>query len=123
VPILKAPERFTHELGPVMFTSLATPSLGTRETALWRIDIPAGSPPTPHSLTKEELFLVLAGSARVEMLDETSTVHMGDVIVVPPNTIFTIVNDGESLLQLISCMPVGGEVQMGDITFTPPWIA
>jgi mannose-6-phosphate isomerase-like protein (cupin superfamily) len=121
--ILRGPKTFTHELGPVKFTSLATPSLGTKETALWRIEVPVGSPPTPHSLTAEELFLVLAGSALVGMNDELQTAYEGDVIVVPANVVFTLENAGDEVLKLISCMPIAGQVQMGDMTFTPPWIA
>ncbi len=121
--ILRAPATFTHELGPVKFTSLATPSLGSTETALWQIDVPPKSPPTPHSLTTEELFLVLEGSALVGMNDRVETAGVGDVIVIPAETVFSLENAGSTHLRLISCMPVSGQVRMGDMVFTPPWIA
>ena len=59
----------THELEGTRFTSLATPRRGTSETAVWQVEIAPGTPSTPHSLTREEVFVVLAGRARVRIGD------------------------------------------------------
>ena len=63
MPVIHAPTEPTHALGAPRFTSLATPSRGgTDDTSLWRVSIAPGTPPTPHSLTREEIFVVLSGS-------------------------------------------------------------
>ena len=86
------------------------------------MEIAPGTPPTPHSLTTEELFVVTAGRAQVLMDGVESTARPGDVIVVPPDTVFTLSNDGAEPLQLLCCLPVGGQARMADgSTFTPPW--
>src|SRR3954467_12872595 len=61
--IVPAPPGPTHELPGTRFTSLATPSRGSAETAVWTVEIDPGTPVTPHSLTREEVFVVLDGAA------------------------------------------------------------
>ena len=58
--VVQAPSVPTHTLGGTTFTSLATPSRGsTTDNSLWRVQLAPGTTPTPHSLTREEIFLVL----------------------------------------------------------------
>lgn len=119
--VIAAPPSSTHELPHARFTSLATPSRGSSETAMWRVQISPGTAPTPHSLTREEVFYVLAGRARVELAGETEEAGPGDVIIVPKDTEFALSNAHDEPLELLCCMPVGGQARIGDKTFTPPW--
>jgi mannose-6-phosphate isomerase-like protein (cupin superfamily) len=121
--ILPKPVAHTHELGPVQFTALATPSRGTKQTTLWKIDVPAGAPPTPHALSNEELFIVTLGSAIVRMEGEELRAEVGDCIVIPAETVFELTNGGAGPLSLLSCMPSGTEVIMGEARFIAPWTA
>jgi mannose-6-phosphate isomerase-like protein (cupin superfamily) len=113
----------THELGPVRFTTLATPATGTKETTLWKIEVPVGAPPTPHALSSEELFVVISGSALVRIDGTDETAEVGDSIVIPRETVFELMNNGATLLTLFSCMPAGTEVIMGEVRFVAPWTA
>ena len=45
----------------------------------------------------------------------------GDAIVVPPGVDFQIANDGDTVLRLLCCLPVGGQAVTADGRFTPPW--
>ena len=83
MPVLKAPPAHTHELGGARFTSLATPSRGSSDTCVWKVEIAPGTPGTPHRLTREEVFVVLAGRAEVRLGDTVSEAGPGDAIVVP----------------------------------------
>ncbi|MCB9590654.1 MAG: cupin domain-containing protein [Polyangiaceae bacterium] len=121
MPVIQAPERCTHELPNAHFTSLATPSRGTQETALWRVQILPNTAPTPHALTREELFYVIAGEAKVVIAGETHSAKSGDVIVIPKDTLFALDNAGSSTLELLCCFPVGGQAKLDGKTFTPPW--
>jgi mannose-6-phosphate isomerase-like protein (cupin superfamily) len=121
--VLRAPVTHTHELGPVRFTSLATPSSGTSQTTLWKIEVPVGAPPTAHALSNEELFVVLSGSAVVRIDGTDQRAEVGDSIVIPRETVFELTNGGAAMLTLLSCMPAGTEVIMGDVRFVPPWTA
>jgi quercetin dioxygenase-like cupin family protein len=120
--VIPAPAAATHDLGGARFTSLATPSRGSTETAVWQVEIAPGTPATPHSLTREEVFVVLAGAATVEIDGTASAATAGDAIVVPPGVAFGLANDGDEPLRLLCCLPVGGQARMGDEEpFTPPW--
>ncbi|HET9650391.1 MAG TPA: cupin domain-containing protein [Microlunatus sp.] len=122
MPVLTAPPEPTHDLGATRFTSLATPSRGTTATAVWRVEIAAGAPATPHSLTREEVFVVLDGSASVILDGERRSAGRGDAIVVPAGVTLVLANVGPAPLRLLCCMPVGGQARLADgTTFTPPW--
>lgn len=122
MPVIHAPATPTHRLPGTDFTSLATPSNGSGETAVWRVSIAPGTAATPHSLTRGEVFVVLGGEARVRIGDTTSTATAGDAIVVPPATEFELVNAGDGALDALCCMPTGGQAVLpGGEPFTPPW--
>ena len=119
--VIPAPATHTHDLGGTRFTSLATPSRGCSETAVWQVEIEPGTPATPHSLTREEVFVVQAGRAKVRIGDGVGLAETGDAIVVPKDTEFELSNADGTVLRLLCCFPVGGLARLGDESFTPPW--
>ena len=121
MPVIARPEAPTHDLGDVRFTALATPSRGSSETAVWQVEIGVGAPAAPHSLTREEVFVVLAGRAGMSIGGVEATAEEGDAIVVPPDTDFALSNSGDVPLRLLCCLPVGGQARLDGQTFTPPW--
>ena len=121
MPVIRAPESSTHELPHARFFSLATPSRGSSETSVWRVQLLRSEPTPPHSLTREEIFVVLSGKLRVDLAGSVSEAQPGDAIVVPANTQLTLscVSDGAEVL---CCLPVGGQARIeGGALFTPPW--
>ena len=123
MPVVHAPTDPTHTLGGTTFTSLATPSRGgAGDTSLWRVAIVPGTAPTPHSLTREEVFVVLSGRADVIIDATPARAETGDAIVVPKGVRFQLGNAGNEPLELLCCLPVGGQARLDDGTlFTPPW--
>jgi quercetin dioxygenase-like cupin family protein len=122
MPVLEAPATPTHELGGARFTSLATPTRGATDTAVWKVEILPRTPATPHSLTREEVFVVLQGTASVRLAGDEEIATVGDAIVVPADVELELANAGDDPLLLICCLPVGGQGRLADgITFTPPW--
>ncbi len=120
--VIPRPASPTHDLGPTRFTSLATPSRGSTDTAVWQVEIEPGTPATPHSLTREEVFVVIDGRAVVTLGDATESASVGDAIVVPAEVPFALSNGGDEVLRLLCCLPVGGQGRLEDgIAFTPPW--
>jgi mannose-6-phosphate isomerase-like protein (cupin superfamily) len=120
--VIPAPATPTHELGGARFTSLATPSRGSTDTSVWMVDIAPGTEGVPHRLTREEVFVVLAGGAEVRLGDTVSHADVGDAIVVPPGVPFALAPAGEEALRAVCCLPVGGQGQLaGGEPFTPPW--
>lgn len=120
--VIPAPTGPTHELGGTTFTALATPSRGSTDTSVWRVEIPPGTPATPHQLTREEVFVVLAGGAEVSLDGRRESARPGDVVVVPAGVEFEIAPAGEEPLRALCCLPVGGQARLADgEPFTPPW--
>ena len=122
MPVVPAPPTFTHELPGARFTSLATPSRGSAETSVWLVELVPGAPGRPHRLTREEVFVVLEGTAEVRLGDTASLARSGDAIVVPPGIDFALAATGDQPLRALCCLPVGGQGQLADgDPFTPPW--
>ena len=120
--VIPAPSAPTHELGGARFTSLATPSRGSSDTSVWLVEIAPGTAGTPHRLTREEVFVVLAGRAEVRLGDTVSSAGTGDAIVVPPGVEFALAPAGDEPLRALCCLPVGGQGQLAEgKPFTPPW--
>ena len=121
MPIYQSPAAPTHELPGARFTSLATPKRGSRSTSVWRVDLSPGTPGTPHELTAEEVFVVLQGRAKVRLGQDVSEARVGDCIVVPPDTLFSLEAVGGDF-SAICCFPVGGRARLADgKEFAPPW--
>ena len=120
--VLHRPPRPTHDLGGTRFTSLATPTRGSSETAIWSVEILPGTPPTPHFLTRQEVFVILEGQATARIGDITDDAAPGDAIVVPADVEFELSNAGAEPLRMLCCLPVGGKGRIGNgEAFVPPW--
>ncbi|HUQ59604.1 cupin domain-containing protein [Lentzea sp.] len=101
--------------GGFEFRSLAVPSRGSTEIALWTVDVPEGGDGTPHRASKEEVFYVLSGSVTIQ----GQTASAGDAIVVPPGTELSLTGGPARVLVATS---VGIEAVLADgSTITPPW--
>jgi mannose-6-phosphate isomerase-like protein (cupin superfamily) len=89
---------------------------------VWQVEIQAGTPATPHRLTREEVFVILGGSALVHIDGQPGSAQPGDVVVVPAAVDFDIVAAGPEPLRALCCLPVGGQALLADgEPFTPPW--
>jgi mannose-6-phosphate isomerase-like protein (cupin superfamily) len=120
--VISGPQRPTHELGDTRFTSLATPSRGSSDTAGWMVEMDPGAQATPHELTREEIFVVLDGRASIMIGGRAISAERNDAIVVPPATTFELANAGDRSLRMLCCMPAGGQARLADGTLlTPPW--
>lgn len=122
MPVIAAPPAPTHELPGACFTSLVTPSRGSTDTSVWRVDIEPDTPATPHLVTREEVFVVLDGTALVRIDGVESVAGPGASIVVPPGVPFELAAVGPGPLRALCVLPVGGQAQLpGGEPFTPPW--
>jgi quercetin dioxygenase-like cupin family protein len=102
-------------------TGLAAPSRGATETSVWRVHLEPGAGTPPHTLTREEVFVALAGTATVTLADGTHEVGAGDALAVPADVEFWLANAGTEPFEAICAMPVGGRARVGDEEFPPPW--
>jgi quercetin dioxygenase-like cupin family protein len=100
---------------------LASPSRGSSEISAWRLRLAPGAASPEHSLTHEEVFVVLAGRAVATVDGGRHEVGPGDALVVDPGVPFVLATDGEEPFEAVACMRCGGLAQVGDETFAVPW--
>jgi quercetin dioxygenase-like cupin family protein len=122
MPVLAAPPAPTHELPGARFTTLASPSLGSTENSVWRLELLPDAEPVPHQVTREEIFVALEGAATATLDGVAAPVQAGDTLILGPGIDFTIVATGPAPFRALVCLPVGGQGVVADgVPFTPPW--
>ena len=122
MPVIHAADAVVHELHGTTFRSYAAPSRGSEQLCTWRVEIPAGSTGVPHTVTREQVLCLVAGSARVTLGDETRDVAAGDVIVVTVGPKFCLETTAESGATAWVTTSVGLQAELPDgSTITPPW--
>jgi mannose-6-phosphate isomerase-like protein (cupin superfamily) len=122
MPINHAPEVPTHELEMTRFWQLAAPSKGSAEASVWRVEIAPGTDAVPHELTREEILVIVAGTARASIDGVVEDVEAGGAIVVPPHTSFSLAAADNRPVVAVAYLPVGGQVKIaGGEPFTPLW--
>ncbi|MVU79314.1 cupin domain-containing protein [Nocardia sp. ET3-3] len=122
MPLIKSADAPTFE-GPGMTAiGLAAPSRGSKENSVWRFTLRPGNEGHAHAVSREEIFVALAGSARIEMDGETRDFRAGDALVIPADTVFKLSVPGEEPFEAVAILPVGAYAQApGGERVSPPW--
>ena len=123
MPIERAADHPTFELGGNAITSLAAPARGSDESALFRIDLPAGGSLPAHHHDHFDVFTVTAGSATMHIGDQESEVVTGDAVVVPPETVhwLTAGSDGATIVVTMLAHTKLFREDDGSVG-VPPWV-
>jgi quercetin dioxygenase-like cupin family protein len=104
------------------FWPLAAPSTGSKEASVWRVELAPATAPVPHELTREEILVILRGTARATLDGVVEELAPGAAIVVPAHTPFSLAAVGREPVVALAYLPVGGQAKVGDgEPFTPPW--
>ena len=121
MPVIDSSAQVQHDLHGARFQTLANPSLGSQETSVWRVMLRPGTPGVPHRVTREEIFVVLAGSATATLDGIAHPLSAGSTLVLPARVELSL-ETGAEPLEAIVCLPVGGQGIIGNgEPFTPPW--
>jgi quercetin dioxygenase-like cupin family protein len=118
--MIKATDAPTYDAGGAVITGLAAPSRGARDVAAWRVRFHAGRPSPAHSLSQEEVFIVLDGAVTARYADREETVSAGGALIVPAGEQFSLVA-ADAPAEAVCVMAVGGRAIVGGEAFTPPW--
>jgi len=123
MPIERAADHPTFELGGNAITSLAAPARGSDESALFRIDLPAGGSLPAHHHDHFDVFTVTAGSATMHIGEQESEVVTGDAVVVPPETVhwLTAGSDGATIVVTMLAHTKLFREDDGSVG-VPPWV-
>lgn len=103
-------------------TGYASPTRGSESVSAWKVSLDPGAGSPQHVLTHGEVFIVLSGNARFEVEGRGHELGAGDAICFPPETCFSLRNDGPERFSAICCMAAGGRARIGDGELFPiPW--
>jgi quercetin dioxygenase-like cupin family protein len=122
--ILRAAEAPRFELPGVTFYAMAAPSRGSGQVCTWRVVVAAGhEPDQAHTLDRDEVFLVTAGSLRLG--PDGPVLVAGDAAVVPAGRPIAVANPRDEPAEAVVAIAAGFTATMADGTTvgTPPWAA
>jgi mannose-6-phosphate isomerase-like protein (cupin superfamily) len=139
MPVVRAADAVEHELHGSVFTSYAAPASGSRELCAWRLEVPGRTTGVPHTVSKEEVLLVLSGTLSVTLgaaadgapddapaalaAGAPAEACAGDAIVVPAGTVLTIDNPDDRRASAWVTTSVGLEAVLADgSSIRPPWV-
>ncbi len=122
MPVIAGASAPTYSMHGTVFTGLAAPSRGARETCVWHVRLQPNTPAAEHSLDREEIIVAIAGRAVAQLDGEQHEVKPGDGLVVPAHQDFSLANPYDEPFEAIAVLPVGGRALMaGGEPFLPPW--
>jgi quercetin dioxygenase-like cupin family protein len=123
MPVERAADHPTYEIGGNEVTSLAAPDRGSAETALFRIDLPPGGGLPPHRHDHFDVFTLTAGSGTIHLGQDASEIASGDAVVVPPDTVHWLEASFEGASIVVTMLPGTEMIREDDGSVAvPPWV-
>ncbi len=120
--ILRAADAPRFDIPGVTFVGMASPTRGTAQLCTWKIVVAPGHESAgPHTLDRDEVFMVIAGSVRLAA--DGPVLGPGDTLVVPAGEPIELSNPGDRPAEVVVAIPAGFTATMADGTSvgTPPW--
>ena len=119
--VIHAADAPRFQLPGVEFTGLAAPSRGSRQLCTWRLAVDPGvRNDEPHTIDRDEVFMVLAGS--VQITPDGEKLGPGDALVVQAGEPIQLSNLGETTAELYVAITAGFTGTMANGTqIQPPW--
>jgi mannose-6-phosphate isomerase-like protein (cupin superfamily) len=122
VIMTRAEEAPRFQLPGLEFTGLASPSRGSSDLCTWRLTLEPGlTSPEPHSLDRDEVFMVMRGA--IQLAPGAEPLSAGDVAVVAAGTPIQIANVGDGEAEVVVAIAAGFSATAADDSpiGTPPW--
>ena len=124
MPVERAADHPTFEIGGNTVTSFAAPDRGSEEMALFRIDLPAGSGLPPHRHDHFDVFTVAEGTGEVHLGEEAHEVVAGDSVVIPSGELHWMVAGTGGATIVVTMLPGTKLIREADgVEMVPPWVS
>jgi quercetin dioxygenase-like cupin family protein len=81
--VIRSEETRRTQTPNAVMTTLASPTQGESEQAVWRVEMAPGHSGPLHGIDAVQVWTVLAGGASIEAGTGTATLELGDTIVLP----------------------------------------
>jgi quercetin dioxygenase-like cupin family protein len=123
MPVERAAEHPTFELGGNTVTSLAAPARGAEEAALFRIAVPAGGGLPRHHHDHLDVFTVEGGSVRFHMGSDVHELVAGDSVVVPIGEWHHLEAGEDGATILVTMLAKTKLIREDGSVTVPPWVS
>jgi quercetin dioxygenase-like cupin family protein len=123
MPVERAADHPTFELGGNTITSLAAPSRGAEEAALFRIDLPPGGGLPKHHHDHLDVFAVETGEGVIHIGEEEHAVAPGDSVVVPVGAWHYFVAGTEGATLAVTMLAGTKLIREDGSAIVPPWVS
>lgn len=124
MPVERASDHPTFDIGGNTVTSLAAPERGSEEIALFRIDLPPGGGLPSHHHDHFDVFTVAAGGGQMHLGDLVHEIGEGDAVVVPPGMVHRMIAGPDGASIVVTMLPNTKLIRADDgIESVPPWVS
>ncbi|MEZ7158759.1 cupin domain-containing protein [Streptomyces sp. MAD19A] len=123
MPVVRPSDAVVHEMHGARFVSYATPATGSRELCAWRGEIPAGTRAPAHTVSREEIFHLLAGELLITLDGAPHRITAaGDTVIVNAGATLAVENPAAEPAVSWVTTSQGLEATLADGTrIAPPW--
>jgi quercetin dioxygenase-like cupin family protein len=123
MPVERAADHPTYVIGGNAVTSFAAPERGSAETALFRIDLPAGGGLPPHRHDHYDVFTMTAGVGTMHLDDDATEIVVGDSVVVPPDALHWLEAGPDGASIVVTMLPGTKLIREDDgSVVVPAWV-
>ncbi len=103
-------------------TTFASPTQGDSGMAVWQVRMDPGASGPLHSFDVEQVWAVLAGSARIELDGGEHQVGTGDTVVMPARVPRRIHAGPDGITTVVAATAGAQATAEGGDPVLPPWI-
>ena len=123
MPVERAADHPTFELGGNTIVSLAAPARGATEAALYRVDLPEGGGLPRHHHDHLDVFAVGSGGGTFYLGDETIALGTGDSMVVPIGEWHHFEAGAGGASIVVTMLPGTKLIREDCSEIVPPWVS
>lgn len=123
MPVERAADHPTFELGGNTIVSLAAPARGATEAALYRVDLPEGGGLPRHHHDHLDVFTVGSGGGTFYLGDETIALEAGDSMVVPIGEWHHFEAGAGGASIVVTMLPGTKLIREDGSEIVPPWVS
>lgn len=123
MPVERAHQHPTFELGGNTITSLAAPSRGATEAALFRIEVPPGGGLPNHHHDHLDVFAVESGECTFHVDEQRFELSPGDTFVVPVGAWHHLEAGMGGTAVLVTMLAGTKLIREDGSQIVPPWVS
>ncbi|MDT0263825.1 cupin domain-containing protein [Jatrophihabitans sp. DSM 44399] len=119
--LVSATEERTVATPAAVMVGLAAPSQGSNEVSTWRVNLPTGKSSPSHTIDRDQVWMPVKGSFTFTAEDQTSTVTVGEALVVPGGVVREFTTGDGDAEALVAMLPDGNAITGTGDKLPVPW--